>query len=82
VVCRTLKEQGLYPYHVQRVQALQPNRLYEYSIVLFADQAGFTRKGVFNKHDTHIQQHKSGAIQQGNTLGNTRTLVNLRDKKW
>jgi hypothetical protein len=25
VVCRTLKEQGLHPYHVQRVQALQPN---------------------------------------------------------
>jgi hypothetical protein len=25
VVCRTLREQGLHPYHVQRVQALQPN---------------------------------------------------------
>jgi hypothetical protein len=25
VVCRTLKQQGLHPYHVQRVQALQPN---------------------------------------------------------
>jgi hypothetical protein len=25
VVCRTLKEQGLHPYHVQRMQALQPN---------------------------------------------------------
>jgi hypothetical protein len=25
VVCRTLKKQGLYPHHVQRVQAWQPN---------------------------------------------------------
>jgi hypothetical protein len=25
VVCGTLKEQGLYPYRVQRVQALEPN---------------------------------------------------------
>ena len=62
---RTLKEQSLHPYHVQKVQALQlgdelrrlqfcrwfiqkeeaPDLL---RYVLFTDEAGFTRDGVFN----------------------------------
>jgi hypothetical protein len=56
VVCRTLKKHGLYPYHVQQVQALL--------IVLFTNVAGFTHNGVFNGHNTHIQHHKSGMMQQ------------------
>jgi hypothetical protein len=70
-----LKKQGLHPYHVQRVQALQPKdyiRQEEFCewviqkcvdqpdflrIVLFTDEAGFTRNGVLNSHNTHIQQH-------------------------
>jgi hypothetical protein len=73
--------QGLHPYHVQRVQALQPNdyiRRQEFCewliqkcvnpphflrIVLFTDEAGFTRNDVFNSYDTHIR-HKSGTMQQ------------------
>lgn len=33
-------------------------------IVLFTEEAGFTRNGVFNSYDTHIHQYKSGKIQQ------------------
>jgi hypothetical protein len=35
-----------------------------FCVVLFADEIGFTRNGVFNSHNTHIQQHKSRKIQQ------------------
>jgi gas vesicle protein len=31
---------------------------------LFANEAGFTGNEVFNSHNTHIQQHKSGTMQQ------------------
>jgi hypothetical protein len=30
---------------------------------LFTDGAGFKRNGVFNIHNTHIQEHKSGTMQ-------------------
>lgn len=72
IVWRTLREQGLHPYHIQRVQALepgdpprrlafchwlrailqqQPNFL---NNVIFTDEAGFTRDGIFNSQNTHI----------------------------
>lgn len=72
VVWRTLNEQGLHPYHVQKVQALQPGdelRRQQFCgwliqkcaeepnflrSILFTDEAGFTRDGVFNVHNTHI----------------------------
>ncbi|KAJ3663048.1 hypothetical protein Zmor_007357 [Zophobas morio] len=42
IVHRTLKEQGQHPYHVQKVQALEP----EQNCILFTDEAGFTRNLV------------------------------------
>lgn len=71
-VDRSLRDHGLYPYHVQKVQALLPADLpkriqfsqwllrkhFENSdflrYVLFTDEAGFTREGIFNSHNTHI----------------------------
>ncbi|KAJ8954712.1 hypothetical protein NQ318_011405 [Aromia moschata] len=71
-VWRTLREQGLYPYHVQKVQALQPGDEFQrmqfcewllekcnnqpnfLRYVLFTDEAGFTKTGVFNMHNTHV----------------------------
>ncbi|CAG9815744.1 unnamed protein product [Phaedon cochleariae] len=71
-VWRSIHEQLLYPYHVQRVQALKPqdlaprlqycNWLFDDCLqnptflesILFTDEAGFTRDGVFNFHNTHI----------------------------
>lgn len=70
-VWRTLRDDGLYPYHVQKVQALVPGdaeRRVEFcewlqqkcaqipdflKLVLFTDEAGFTRNGVFNTRNTH-----------------------------
>lgn len=72
VVWRTLKEQGLHPYHIQKVQALYPGdeeKRVEFcewmiqkcvdipdflKILLYTDEASFTRDGVFNMHNTHI----------------------------
>jgi Transposase. len=73
LVWRILHEQLLYPYHVQRVQALNPINDHQARLVfcrwflrhdaedprflaniLFTDEAGFTRNGVFNFHNTHI----------------------------
>jgi hypothetical protein len=71
-IWRTLHEQGLHRYHLQRVQHLKPEdpprriafcqwllqKIDEepnfLSIVLTRDEAGFTRDGVFNSHNTHI----------------------------
>jgi hypothetical protein len=71
-IWRTLHEQGLHPYHLQRAQRLKPEdpprriafcqwllqKIDEepsfLSIVLTTDEAGFTRDGVFNSHNTHI----------------------------
>ena len=71
-VWRILHRQLLYPYHLQRVQALNNadfpprenfcqwmqqqctlNPLFVSSI-LFTDEAGFTRDGIFNFHNCHI----------------------------
>jgi hypothetical protein len=52
-VCRTLKEQGLHPYHVQRVQAWQPNdcirrqEFCEWAIQKCVDQPDFLRMVLF-----------------------------------
>lgn len=66
-----LQDQLLYPYHVQRVQALSerdyPTRLLfcnwlrrrvlddrqMLKRIIFTDEAGFTRNGIFNFHNTH-----------------------------
>lgn len=72
LVWRILHEQQLQPYHVQRVQALNPpdhqarlvfcrwflrNDAEDHNFlanILFTDEAGFTRNGVFNFHNTHV----------------------------
>lgn len=72
LVWRTLHEQLLYPYHVQRVQALNPLDHQARMVfcrwflrndaedprflanILFTDEAGFTRNGVVNFHNTHV----------------------------
>lgn len=72
IAWRTLKEQGLHPYHVQKVQALQPGDPARRQVfcrwllhkaeeqpnfvnnLLTTDEAGFTRDGVFNMHNTHV----------------------------
>jgi hypothetical protein len=33
-------------------------------IVFFADETRFTRNGIFNSHNTYIQQYKSGTTMQ------------------
>lgn len=71
-VWRLLREQQLYPYHLQRVQALSPA---DYparlmfcqwflqqcamnpnfgALVLFTDEATFTRDGIQNLHNQHV----------------------------
>lgn len=70
-VWMTLHTQLLYPYHIQRVQALAPadypvrlmfcrwllRKLVQEPLflenVLCTDEAGFTRNGIFNYHNTH-----------------------------
>lgn len=72
LVWRTLHEQLLYPYHIQRVQALtapdyQARRTFcEWFLrtaadrpdfadtILFTDEAGFTKNGIFNFHNNHV----------------------------
>lgn len=67
-VLNTLHEQGLYPYHVQRVQHLQPedyakriefcrwinNNHRIVSRILFTDEATFTRDGINNTRNSHV----------------------------
>ena len=71
-IWRTLREQLLYPYNVQRVQALRPAdyprrvafctwflRQVQQDAdfpryILATDEAGFTREGIFNYHNTHV----------------------------
>ena len=65
---RTLHENGLHPYHLQQVQHLQPgdralrlqfcnwlngNRQL-YRLIMFCDEAQFTRDGVNNSHNLHV----------------------------
>lgn len=65
---RILSNEGLYPYHLQKVQALHPGdnvartqfcrwvaanrRLVK--LILFTDEAQFTRNGINNTKNTHI----------------------------
>ena len=65
---RTLHAEGMYPYHVQRVQHLGPGdfaerlefckwlngirELHRYS--LFTDESHFNRDGVNNTHNSHV----------------------------
>jgi len=67
-VWRTLHAEGMYPYHVQRVQHLVPGdfaerlefckwlngsrELHHYS--LFTDESQFNRDGVNNRHNSHV----------------------------
>ena len=68
---RTLDEEDLYPYHDQRVQHLEtgdhaqrmdlcnwinahPELL---SVILFSDEASFTRDGVNNSRNVHTWSH-------------------------
>lgn len=67
-VINTLHEQGLYPYHVQRVQHLQPgdyakrmefcewiiNNRHLVPHILFTDEATFTRDGINNNRNSHV----------------------------
>lgn len=67
-VIKTLHEQGLYPYHVQKVQHLFPEdyaRRMEFchwinnnhgviSHILFTDEATFTRDGINNTRNYHV----------------------------
>ncbi|KAJ4440477.1 hypothetical protein ANN_08618 [Periplaneta americana] len=71
-VWRLLKEYQLYPYHLQRVQALSPAdyparvRFCQWflqkcgvnpnfpALVLFTDEAQFTRDGITNFHNQHV----------------------------
>ena len=68
---RTLHEGDLYPYHDQRVQHLQPGDHAQrfdlchwitahpelLSVILFADEASFTRDGINNSRNVHTWSH-------------------------
>ena len=70
-VCRTLHEEDLYPYHDQRVQHLEPGDHAQrmdlchwmkanpelLSVILFSDEASFTRNGVNNLRNVHTWSH-------------------------
>jgi len=67
-VWRTLHAEGMYPYHMQRVQHLGPGdfaarlefckwlsgscKLHRY--ILFTDESQFNRDGVNNTHNSHV----------------------------
>ncbi|KAJ4438232.1 hypothetical protein ANN_14171 [Periplaneta americana] len=76
-VWRLLKEYQLYPYHLQRVQALSPadyparvrfcqwflqqcgvNQNFP-ALVLFTDEAKFTRDGITNFHNQHVWAYEN-----------------------
>ncbi|KAJ4427786.1 hypothetical protein ANN_25439 [Periplaneta americana] len=77
-VWRLLKEYQLYPYHLQRVQALSPadyparvSRFCQWfleqcgvnpnfpALVLFTDEAQFTRDGITNIHNQHVWAYEN-----------------------
>ena len=67
-VWRTLHADGMYPYHVQRVQHLRPGDFAErlnfckwlngrrqlHRYIMFTDEAQFNRDGVNNTHNSHV----------------------------
>jgi len=70
-VWRTLHEEDLYPYHDHRVQHLEPGDPAEhmdlcqwitaypqlFSVILFTDEASFTRDGINNSRNLHMWSH-------------------------
>jgi hypothetical protein len=58
-VWRTLQENLLHRYHIQRVQSLSPNdfAITENSLfhatILMTDECCFTRDGILNYHNKH-----------------------------
>jgi len=70
-VWRTLHEEDLYPYHDQRVQHLEPGDHAQrmdlchwikahpelLSVILFRDEASFTRDGINNLRNVHTWSH-------------------------
>ena len=70
-VWRTLPDEDLYPYHDQRVQHLEPGDHAQrmdfchwikahpelLSVILFSDEASFTRDGVNNSRNVHTWSH-------------------------
>jgi len=69
----TLREDDLYPYHDQRVQHLEPgdhaqrmdlsHRIKSHpellSVILFSDEASFTRDGINNLRNVHTWFHRN-----------------------
>jgi len=72
-VWRTLHEDDLYPYHDQRVQHLEPGDHAQHmdlcrwitahpellSVILFTDEASFTRDGINNSRNVHTWSHEN-----------------------
>jgi hypothetical protein len=72
-VWRTLRGRNLYPYHDQRVQHLEPGdhalhmelchwvkaHLELLSVILFTDEAYFTRDGINNLRNVHTWSHEN-----------------------
>jgi len=70
-VWRTLREEDLYPYHDQRVQHLEPGDHAQRmdlchwikahpelsSVILFTDEASFSRDGINNSRNLHTWSH-------------------------
>ena len=70
-VWRTLREDNLYPYHDQRVQHLEPGNHAQrmdlchwvkahrelLGVILFTDEASFTRDGINNLRNVHTWSH-------------------------
>ncbi|EZA47044.1 hypothetical protein X777_16701 [Ooceraea biroi] len=57
LVWTILREQQLYPYHIQRVQALLPRDFPQRLIfcqVLFTHEANFSRNAIVNFHNNHL----------------------------
>ena len=72
-VWRTLHEEDLYPYHDQMVQHLKPGDHAQrmdlchwmtahpelLSVILFTDEASFTRDGINNSRNVHTWSHEN-----------------------
>jgi len=72
-VWRTLRKDDLYPYHDQRVQHLEPGDHAQrmdlchwvtthpepLSLILFTDEASFTRDGINNLRNVHTWSHRN-----------------------
>jgi len=67
-VWRTLHEEDLHPYHDHSVQHLEPGTLLDFchwitahlqllSVILFTDEASFTRDGINNSRSLHTWSH-------------------------